>query len=117
MNQPAPEHSTLSSYITGFAFSLILTLTAYFLVVDQAYHGTGLRLLIAVLALGQFITQMVFFLHLGRETKPRWKLLVFGGMVTVVVILIGGSLWIMSSLNYHMTPSQVDQYMQSQDGF
>ncbi len=117
MNQPTSERSTLGAYLTGFAFSIILTLTAYFMVVDVAYHGNALRLIICALALGQFVTQMVFFLHLGRERKPRWKLLVFGGMVTVVLILVGGSLWIMQNLNYRMTPAQVDQYMNSQDGF
>jgi cytochrome o ubiquinol oxidase subunit IV len=117
MNEPSQEHSTLSSYVIGFASSIILTLTAYFLVVDQAYAGATLRVFIVALALAQFMTQVVFFLHLGRETKPRWKLLVFTGMVTVVLILVSGSLWIMSNLNYRMSPTQVQNYMQSQDGF
>jgi hypothetical protein len=36
----------------------------------------------------------------------------------VLLIIVIGSLWIMSNLNYRMmgSPSQVNQYIQSQDG-
>jgi heme/copper-type cytochrome/quinol oxidase subunit 4 len=60
---------------------------------------------------------MKLFLHLGNEAKPRLKLLVFGFMALVVMILVFGSLWIMYSLNYRMpTQSQINSYMNSQNG-
>ena len=107
---------SLKSYTIGFVWSLGLTLIAYALVV---HHSFSNRLLIAAvvgLALIQFIFQMVFFLHLGRETKPRWRLFVFLFMVMVVAILVFGSLWIMNNLNYRMTPNQVNSYMNNQGG-
>jgi cytochrome o ubiquinol oxidase subunit IV len=58
----------------------------------------------------------VFFLHLGRETRPRWKLAVFLFMLGVILILVFGSLWIMTNLNYRMMPKQMVQYMNSQAG-
>jgi cytochrome o ubiquinol oxidase operon protein cyoD len=58
----------------------------------------------------------VFFLHLGRETKPRWKLAVFVGMIIIVAILAFGSLWIMANLNYHMAPSQTDTFIVKDEG-
>ena len=64
--------------------------------------------------LAQFFTQLLFFLHLGRETKPRWKLLVFLFMTMIVAILVFGSLWIMYNLNYHMTLQQMYQYLNNQ---
>jgi cytochrome o ubiquinol oxidase operon protein cyoD len=109
-------HGTLKSYVIGFIFSIYLTVTAYLLVVDHTLSGWALMLLIASLALAQFLVQLLFFLHLGRETKPRWKLLVFIFMIVIVVILVGGSLWIMANLNYHMTQSQINTYLRSQDG-
>ena len=60
--------------------------------------------------------RLYFFLHLGKETKPRWKLYVFGFMVSVVLIIVFGSIWIMNNLNYRMTPAQINQYMNSQGG-
>lgn len=114
---PRDEHGTLASYVFGFVSSVVLTLAAYVAVTNQLLSGEFVRILIVVFALTQFIVQVVFFLHLGHETKPRWKLLVFCGMLLVVGILVGGSLWIMGNLNYHMTPTQVQNYMNSQDGF
>jgi cytochrome o ubiquinol oxidase subunit IV len=113
---------TLQTYVVGFVLSLILTLVAYLFVeihVSSYYETFSHTLLVPLiigLALVQFIVQLVFFLHLGTESKPRWKLLVFGFMVVVVGILVLGSLWIMSNLNYHMTTQQINSYMNSQDG-
>ena len=72
----------------------------------------------AVLALLQFTVQMIYFLHLGHESRPRWKLGVFGMMLVVVLIIVFGSLWIMNSLNYrmHTNPNQINKYLRSQDG-
>jgi cytochrome o ubiquinol oxidase subunit IV len=107
---------TLHGYVTGFAVSIFLTITAYLLVTNHAFAKPVLVIAVIVLALTQFITQLVYFLHLGRETKPRWKLLVFLLMVMVVLILVFGSLWIMTNLNYNMSPQQMQTYMQNQDG-
>lgn len=111
----------LGKYITGFVLSIIFTLTAYILV--QAHvnsHGQTLSRnmllgIIAVLAIVQFVVQLVFFLHLSFRAKERWQMLVFWFMIGVVFILVGGSIWIMSSLNYRMTPTQMNEYLKSQD--
>ena len=110
------NHTRIGTYITGFGLSIGLTLAAYFLVANHALSRGGLMAAIAVLALVQFLVQAVFFLHVGREAKPRWKLLVMVLMVLIVTILVGGSLWIMNNLNYHMTPTQINHYLQDQDG-
>lgn len=108
----------LTTYATGFVFSVILTLVAYYAVTQHAFSHTVLIAYIIGLALIQFVVQLLFFLHLGEDVKPRYKVLVFSFMVLVVAILVGGSLWIMNNLNYRMMPNQkqVNSYMQSQDG-
>lgn len=92
---------TLRAYTTGFVLSVAITLAAYFSVVNHKFTGNALLYWIAWLALIQFFVQMIFFLHLGRENRPRWKLVVFWFMTLVVGILVVGSLWIMTNLNYH----------------
>ena len=104
----------IGTYCIGFALSLVATLMAYSAV---RYHMWGNRAVIGVvvgLALAQFVVQLVFFLHLNG--KDRWRLLVFGFMVGVVAIVAFGSLWIMHNLDYRMSPSQTQHYMQGQDG-
>lgn len=116
------EQATLGLYISGFVLSLAFTLTSFALVEEHVHSGHTVfshPFLIgttAVLALAQFFAQLYYFLHLGRERKPRWKLLVLGCMVLVVLIIVVGSIWIMYNLNYRMTPQQMNTYMLDQNG-
>jgi cytochrome o ubiquinol oxidase operon protein cyoD len=105
------------TYVLGFLISLALTLTTYLLVVNHVLSRTILIAVIITLALIQFMVQLAFFLHLGTETKPRWKFLVFSFMFMVVLIIVIGSLWIMNNLNYHtMSPSQLNHYLHTEEG-
>jgi cytochrome o ubiquinol oxidase operon protein cyoD len=109
-------HGTVATYTIGFVFSVVLTITAYVLMVQHTLSRKLLITEVAGLAIAQFLVQLLFFLHLGSETKPRWKLLVFCFMLMVVGIMVGGSLWIMYNLNYHMmSPHEINSYMQDQD--
>ncbi|MEO8105561.1 MAG: cytochrome o ubiquinol oxidase subunit IV [Candidatus Saccharibacteria bacterium] len=108
---------SLLSYSSGFVLSIILTLAAYQLVVNHLVAGWALIFTILGLAVVQLLVQLLFFLHLGRESKPRWNLVVFLFMVLVVVIIAGGSLWIMKNLNYRtMSPAQTKTYLRDHEG-
>lgn len=115
------KHSTdgegkYSSYTIGFIASVLLTFWAYILVINNTFSKNVIVVCIGLFAVFQFIIQVLFFLHLGREAKPRWKLITFLFMLMVVLILVFGSIWIMNNLNYRMTPEQMDSYMKSQSG-
>ncbi len=116
---------TTASYVSGFILSLILTLTAYFLVVqhnqglNQRFSSTYILVAIFALAITQLLVQLLFFLHLDRESSPRWNLMVAGFAVTVVLILVIGSIWIMNNLNYHMdteSPASLDKSIIQDEG-
>lgn len=109
-----PEHAgrkTLWSYMLGFVFSLLLTLAAYVSVVNHESVGTLTVGIIVGLAAVQLMVQLLFFMHLGRESRPRFNLVVFLFMVLVVGIVVGGSLWIMHHLDYNMMPEDMDHQM------
>lgn len=117
VSQHETNRSGYGTYVTGYVLSVVCTLTAYLLVVHYSLSKWVLVYVLAGLAIVQFLVQMRLFLHLGNEAKPRLKLLVFGFMMLVVLILVFGTLWIMNSLNYRMpTQAQIDTYMQQQDG-
>jgi cytochrome o ubiquinol oxidase subunit IV len=113
---------TYKNYISGFGLSLILTLLAYSIVwwhVHSRHIAFSHRFImstIMVLALTQLLVQLIFFLHVGRESRPRWNLTVLIFAAGVVVILVGGSLWIMYNLNYHMQSHQTDQSIIHDEG-
>lgn len=112
------QHGSVRSYTIGFIASLILTGTAFW-VVERAGNSSSQEIIatIFILAIMQLIVQLIFFLHLGREEKPRLNLMVFSFMLLVVGIIVGGSLWIMSNLNYnmHQNPYELDKEIMSDE--
>lgn len=128
-------HGTLQSYVFGFALSIALTLVAFYLVDSHvrsghiAFSHTFVYGALAMLAIVQLFVQLVLFLHLGRGSGARWNATVFAYAFLLIVILVGGSLWIMANMDYNMlapygtdgsysgmrmTPGQVDRYMLDQ---
>ncbi|HZP55217.1 MAG TPA: cytochrome o ubiquinol oxidase subunit IV [Candidatus Saccharimonadales bacterium] len=123
------------NYYIGFGLSLLLTLTAYLLVWRhaQSHHAvftdSSLRIGVIVLALLQLIVQLIFFLHLNFKQNLRWNLTVLSFAAIVVLILVIGSIWIMTNLNYShagygkthdghtlTSPSQTNQYIIQDEG-
>lgn len=92
-------HGTLKSYLVGFASSILLTSASFFLAISKLVSGQTFIFTIVALALVQAIIQLVFFLHIGQEAKPRWETLIFSFMVMVLFIIAIGSLWIMYDLD------------------
>jgi len=97
---------SFESYLFGFIASLLLTLTSFFLVSEQLLTTNFVDPLIIGLAVIQMVAQVVFFLHLGNESSPRWNLQLFLFMMMVVVIVVFGSIWIMNHLNYNTMPME-----------
>ena len=103
------------AYSTGFILSLLLTIIPYLLGVNKRLAGNVLVVALMAFALVQLAIQLIFFLHLGAEKKPRWNQMVFAFMALIVLIVVGGSLWIMNNLNYHMDPREVEQYIKQEE--
>lgn len=95
-------HGSYRGYFIGFLASFILTLISFSLVITRALEGSALIYTIVCLAIIQGIVQLIFFLHVGQEPKPRWESLIFYFMVLILVIVVAGSLWIMFDLNSRM---------------
>ena len=105
----------LKPYIIGFILSIILTMAAYLLVdthISMSHTGLTHDFIIPILlglAVIQLFVQLFFFLHMGREKKPRWNLAIFISFISVILLIVVASLWIMYHLNYHMTPHQMEK--------
>jgi cytochrome o ubiquinol oxidase operon protein cyoD len=59
---------------------------------------------------------LVFFLHLGQGKDTKWNLVIMLSTLTIVLIVVIGSIWIMNHLNYNMTPTDINNYMNDQGG-
>jgi cytochrome o ubiquinol oxidase operon protein cyoD len=113
------SHNIARAYVIGFVLSLALTLVAYSLATENSLPQIEFAIVIVLLALVQFAVQLYCFLHLGTEAGSRARLFVLGCAILIVGILVGGSLWIMFSLNSRMMPdtAQMEQYMNDEDAF
>lgn len=108
-------HGSIRHYTVGFVASVFLTMVAYIVVAGHAFDRNITIAIIMGLAVIQLIVQLVFFLHFNQESKPRWNIAAFLFTALVVLIIVGGSLWIMNNLQYNMSPMQMNDYMTEQN--
>lgn len=115
-------HGSVISYVFGFLFSVILTLTAYIFAeihITSTHEALPHEILIPLLigfAMVQLVVQLIFFLHVFNESKPRWNLLFFVGTFMGVLLVVVMSIWIMNHLNYNMTPEQMKTHILKDEG-
>lgn len=109
-------------YITGFGLSVFLTLIAFLTAqkhVDSGHLFISHSYIIIVLfglALIQLLVQLIFFLHVWREDKPRWNLLFFVGTFTFIIFIVIASVIIMNNLDYRMHPEKMSDYLIEDEG-
>jgi heme/copper-type cytochrome/quinol oxidase subunit 4 len=97
--------SKLASYIIGFALSLALTAVplALLWLHDASHHSypshEALYALFVIAALAQLGVQLYFLLHVGSKDSSSTPVML-GFALFVMVVVVGGTLWIMSNLAY-----------------
>ncbi len=88
-------HGSLKSYVIGFVMSLILTAIPLIVVLNDMLEGKAATILLLGSAVLQFIVQLVYFMHLKEEGKPRYNLMVLILGLFIVLTIVAGSIWIM----------------------
>ena len=104
-DQAAPEHELgggVIGYSVGLALAALLTIVSFALPALNIVWTPSLPIALAVLAIAQMGIHVVFFLHVttGPDNVNNVMALAFGALI--VLLVIGGSLWIMQALNDHM---------------
>jgi cytochrome o ubiquinol oxidase operon protein cyoD len=94
----------LTTYLVGLGLAVLLTVVSFFISGTTLVWGPSIPVALAVLGIAQMGVHLVFFLHItsGPDNANNVMALAFG--VLIVVLLIGGSLWIMEHLNHNMMP-------------
>jgi len=98
-------HRTLTARVIGFVASLILTLTAFLIFIRPDFFHLKIEadlFIVFILAILQFIVQSLCFLNIWGESGPRWNLLIFISTLSIVIIIIVFTIWVMNHLNYNM---------------
>jgi cytochrome o ubiquinol oxidase operon protein cyoD len=110
-----PEESAghwIANSNLGLVFSIILTIGAFYAAGSHLIYHPAIPEALIVLAIAQMGVHLVFFLHVttGPDNTNNVLALAFG--ILVVFLLVGGSIWIMSSMQHNMMP--MDQLMRMQ---
>ena len=102
----------LTGYLIGLGLATLITVVAFFISGTSLVWQPSIPIALFVLAIAQMGVHLVFFLHIttGPDNVNNLLALAFG--VLIVLLLIVGSLWIMSHLNHNMMP--MDRIMQMQ---
>jgi cytochrome o ubiquinol oxidase operon protein cyoD len=97
-------HGSLKAYVIGFFSCLLLTLISFSIVYAKLFSLQVLFYTLIGLAIVQAIVQLLFFLHVGQEAKPRWETISFCFMVMCLLIIVIGSLWVLNDLKARVMP-------------
>ena len=99
-------HATLKGYVTGFLLSVILTAIPFWLVMAKVLPSSKVTAFVILgFAAVQMVVHMVFFLHMDGKAEGGWSMLALVFTVTLVVIMLSGSVWVMHHMNTNMMPT------------
>ncbi|RZK97968.1 MAG: cytochrome o ubiquinol oxidase subunit IV [Methylobacterium sp.] len=109
---PAGAHGSFKSYMTGFVLSVILTAIPFWLVMsDVLGNAVHTSLIIMAFAVVQIVVHMIYFLHMNTKSEGGWTILALIFTLTLVVITLTGSIWVMYHLNNNMMPASPHDLM------
>ena len=93
---------TIKPYLVGAVLALVLTAIAFGLVAARALRPIQIFVVIGAAAIAQVIVHLRYFLHLDLKPSSQNKLIALCFAAVVLLILVGGTLWIMFDLDYRM---------------
>jgi len=92
-------------YTIGLALALILTATSFWVANTSLLWAPGIPLGLAVLAIAQMGIHLVFFLHITTAPDNTNNVLALAFGLLIVILVVVGTMWIMTDLNDGMMPS------------
>jgi cytochrome o ubiquinol oxidase operon protein cyoD len=90
------------SYATGLILAIVLTIFAFALVMSGALPRSATLFFIFGAAIVQMLVHLHYFLHLDTSPAARWNVLALLFALLILIIFVGGTIWIMYNLNYLM---------------
>lgn len=102
----------IRGYLLGFVLAAGLSVVSFYIARSTLVWAPSIPIALSVLAVAQMGVHLVFFLHMtsGPDNVNNLMALAFG--LLIVMLLVFGSLWIMTHLNHNMMP--MDQLMRMQ---
>jgi cytochrome o ubiquinol oxidase operon protein cyoD len=109
---PADVPHAIRGYLLGLALATLLTCVSFYIAQSTLVWQPSIPIALSVLALAQMGVHLVFFLHItsGPDNVNNVMALAFG--LLIVMLLVFGSLWIMTHLDHNVMPMERMMRMQ-----
>ena len=91
-------------YLVGLGVAVILTVTSFFIANTTLVWAPSIPIALGVLAVAQMGVHLVFFLHIGTGPDSTNNVMALAFGILIVLLVMSGSLWIMSHLDHNMMP-------------
>ena len=96
--------ATFGSYTVGLGLAIVATLASFVVAKTNLLWAPGVPVGLMVLAFAQIGVHLVFFLHLGSGSDNTNNILALAFGVLIVLLIIGGSIWIIANINDNAMP-------------
>ena len=101
-NAPSRHSPTRSGYLTGLVLAVLLTAIPFGLVVFDLLSPVPALVAIAIAAIIQILVHLRYFLHLSLMFTARDNFVALFFAAFLILVMVGGSLWIMFDLHNRM---------------
>jgi cytochrome o ubiquinol oxidase operon protein cyoD len=95
----------IQSYTIGLVLAALLTAASFYTVRTSLIWGPGIPIALVMLAVAQMGVHLVFFLHITSDPDNTNNALALAFGVLIVLLVIGGSVWIMANVNDRVMPA------------
>jgi len=94
--------ATIPAYLVGLGLATLLTIASFVVARTTLVWQPSIPVALVVLAIAQMGVHLVFFIHIttGPDNTNNVMALAFG--VLIVLLILAGSLWIMTNMNRNM---------------
>ncbi len=96
------SHSSYKTYIIGFVLAVVFTLISFACVMTEGVSKKTAFIGLAIAAVLQMAVHLRYFLHLDNSSSQRWNVVLLAFTALLVFIFIGGTIWVMLTLNSRM---------------
>jgi len=96
------DHEPTASYVSytvGVGLAILATIASFVVSQTDLLWAPGIPVGLLVLAIAQIGVHLVFFLHLGSGSESTNNILALAFGVIIVLLVIGGSVWIIANLD------------------
>ena len=109
---PADIPRAVRGYLIGLALATLLTCVSFYIARSTLVWQPSIPIALSVLAIAQMGVHVIFFLHItsGPDSINNIMALAFG--LLIVMLLVFGSLWIMTHLDHNVMPIERLMHMQ-----